>query len=184
MSSIRPANNADIKGIHEIYAPFCSPDAHEGFENSPPSLEEAGRRVSTILETFPWLVYEEEGRVLGYAHGVTYQARPSFAWNVAVSVYVAADRRKEGIGKKLYTALFADLRKQGYFNAFATISLPNQAAVALHKSLGFKEVGLMPGTSFKGEVFHDVALYHMQLQEPVKNPSLPKLYSEFLNKIS
>jgi len=178
MSSMRDAIAADSDQIRAIYAPFCTLSSPVSFENEQPSLEEAENRLKLIQQAFPWLVLEENGGIIGYAHGAVYQARAAFAWDVSVSIYLAREYRGKKLSKKLYAELFSLLRKQGYFNAYATIALPNVEAVALHKSMGFVEVGNLPKGMHKGGKWYDIGLFWLQLQEYQDAPALPKKYLE------
>jgi phosphinothricin acetyltransferase len=82
----------------------------------------------------------------------------------------------------LYTALFDLLRRQGYFNAYAGITLPNPASVGLHESMGFSTVGVYSRVGFKFGRWHDVVWLQLRLSdklEPVAEPSSPgKLFDD------
>ena len=51
-----------------------------------------------------------------------------------VTAYVREDRRGQGVGKRIYQALFTELSALGYCQAFAAIALPTDASVALHSN--------------------------------------------------
>jgi L-amino acid N-acyltransferase YncA len=101
---------------------------------------------------------------------------------VEVSVYVHPQAHRCGVGRALYAALFDLLRRQGYVNAYAGITLPNPASMGLHESLGFVNVGVFRRIGFKLDRWHDVAWLHFRLAEdprPLRDP-LPvvKLWRE------
>ena len=73
--------------------------------------------------------------------GLSGRKRSGYQWSVEVSVYVAAEARGRVAGRRLYTALFDLLRRQGYVTAFAGIALPNEASVGLHEAMGFRPIG-------------------------------------------
>ena len=75
MGNIRTATLADAQRVLDIYAPFCLPDAPQSFENVPPSLDEMRERIRFGLPSFPWLIYEEDGLVSGYASASLYMSR-------------------------------------------------------------------------------------------------------------
>ena len=75
--------------------------------------------------------------------------RAAYRWAADVSVYVAANRRGEGLGRSLYEALFERLRRQNFQIACAGITLPNDASVRLHEALGFLRVGVSPRIGWK-----------------------------------
>ena len=132
MPTIRLATKTDADQIQRIYAPFCHDDCPVSFEYEPPTVEEMGRRVAKVLERLPWLVCDSAGEVLGYVYAGVHKERAAYQWSVDVSAYVADGRRGSGIGRALYTSLFALLKFQGYVNAYAGTTLPNPASVGLH----------------------------------------------------
>ena len=134
---------SDAGQILEIYAPFCEATP-VSFETEPPSVDEMRQRINKTLESLPWLVCEQQGRVLGYAYASRHRERAGYRWSVDVSVYVRDGHRGRGLGRALYSSLFAILRLQGFYNILAGISLPNPASVALHESMGLRPIGVYP----------------------------------------
>jgi phosphinothricin acetyltransferase len=80
--------------------------------------------------------------VVGYAYAGRHRSRGTYQWSVEVSVYVAENQHRRGVGRALYTSLVECLRLQGFFHAYAGITLPNPASVGLDESLGFQPVGV------------------------------------------
>jgi len=78
---------------------------------------------------------------------------------------VRDDVRRQGVGKRLYAALFGALVDLGYFRAFAGIALPNPASVALHESAGFEPLGVYERVGFKHGAWRDVGWWQRTLQE-------------------
>lgn len=161
---IRSVQLADAGTIRDIYGPFVSKGAIS-FEIEPPDAAEMKRRIAAITERYPWLVFEVGGKVLGYAYAAAHHERHAYRWSVDVSVYLDSEARRRGVGRALYSALFEILRRQGYVNAYASITLPNPASVALHESLGFTPVGVHSGVGFKLGRWHDVAWYQLRLSD-------------------
>lgn len=172
-SGVRLARESDAASIHAIYAPIVR-DTVISFETEVPEVAEIARRIRTTLASLPWLVREEEGRVAGYAYASRHRERRAYQWSVDVSAYVDAAFRRRGIGRALYAALFERLVRQGYFNAYAGITLPNAASVGLHEALGFTPVGVYRGVGFKCGAWHDVGWWHRRLRDLVPNPQPPR----------
>jgi phosphinothricin acetyltransferase len=170
--TIRLANEDDAAQILEIYAPFCR-DSIVSFETEPPCLDEMRRRIAKTLPIFPWLVCDEARLVLGYAYGSKHRERAAYVWSADVSVYVRADRRRGGLGRALYTTLFAILRLQGYYNAVAGITLPNPGSEGLHRSMGFQPIGVYRNIGHKCGGWHDVAWSQLALRDPGPDPQPP-----------
>jgi phosphinothricin acetyltransferase len=169
---IRLATEADAGQVLEIYAPFCR-DTPVSFEMEPPSLDEMRRRMTAVLPSYPWLVCEEDGLVLGYAYASKHRERAAYIWSVDVSAYVRDGRRRGGLGRALYTSLFAILKLQGYYSALAGITLPNPGSEGLHRALGFQLVGVYRNIGYKCGVWHDVAWSRLALREPEPEPRPP-----------
>jgi phosphinothricin acetyltransferase len=132
------------------------------------------RRIRKTLEHFPWLVLDDGGAVAGYAYASKHRERPAYRWSVDVSVYVDPGYRRRGVGRALYAALFALLRPQGFFKAYAGITLPNPGSVGLHTAVGFAPVGVYRGVGFKHGAWHDVEWYQLELLPERPAPEEPR----------
>jgi phosphinothricin acetyltransferase len=158
MMHIRSAVEADAERILSIYRPYVEHTAIS-FESSLPSLDEMKQRISKIAKSYPWLVYEEQNRILGYAYASQFRERVAYQWSAEVSVYVHQDCLKQGVGRKLYRQLLDDLQEARFTNAIGVIALPNEASVALHRAMGFESVGTLKKIGLKFGVWHDVELW-------------------------
>jgi L-amino acid N-acyltransferase YncA len=159
-----------------IYAPSVEASPIS-FEEVPPDAAEMSARIARTSATHPWLVAESGGEVVGYAYACEHRTRPAYRWAADVSVYVAADRRGEGNGRRLYQELFDRLRSQGFRTACAGITLPNPASVALHEGLGFARVGIFRAIGWKEGAWRDVGWWQLELVpagvEPPSEPLTP-----------
>jgi phosphinothricin acetyltransferase len=171
-SSIRLATERDAEQIAAIYAPNVT-DSIVSFESEPPTAHQMRRRIENTLQRYPWLVCERQGRVLGYAYASAHGSRAAYRWSVDVSVYVHQQAHRTGVGRALYTSLFAALNLQGFYNAYAGATLPNPASVGLHESVGFRAVGVYRGVGYKLGGWHDVGWWHLPLRERVADPDPP-----------
>lgn len=146
--SIRPATERDVPRILEIYAPYVENTA-VSFEYTVPTPAAFTERFLKITARFPWLVWEENGVVLGYAYGSLPFERAAYQWSAAASVYLCAEAQGRGIGKALYAALERLLRLQGYRKVYAVITTANEASVAFHRAVGYRHTGTMPACGYK-----------------------------------
>jgi phosphinothricin acetyltransferase len=166
--TIRSVEVADARAIRDIYAPFVSESA-TSFEIEPPDVAAMARRIEEHREKYPWLVYDVAGEVLGYAYASPHRAaRKAYQWCVETSIYLHAQVRRRGLGRVLYASLFELLRRQGYVNAYAGITLPNPGSQRLHESMGFVPIGVYPRIGFKFGKWHDVLWSQLRLQEPAE----------------
>jgi len=97
---------------------------------------------------------------------------------VDVSVYVGEASRRRGIGRALYEALFPLLRVQGFYAAYAGITLPNAGSVGLHEALGFRPVGIYRDVGYKLGAWHDVGWWQLSLRERTQEPRPPRSLRE------
>jgi L-amino acid N-acyltransferase YncA len=171
--TIRLATQKDAGQILEIYAPFCVATP-VSFETEPPSLAEMRQRINNTLKSLPWLVCEHRRRMLGYAYASRHRERAAYRWSVDVSVYVRDGHRGSGLGRALYSSLFAILRLQGFYNILAGISLPNPASVSLHESMGLRRLGVYQRIGFKCGEWHDVGWWQLALRDPIDEPADPR----------
>lgn len=160
----------DAAGCLEIYAPFVR-DTAVSFEESVPSLADFEERIRATSEHYPWLVFDVDGAVAGYAYGSSHRYRAAYRWAADVSVYVAPVHHGKGIGRRLYAELFERLRRQGYHIACAGIALPNDASIGLHSAMGFEPVGVYRRIGWKAGAWHDVSWWQLELLPPTA--SLP-----------
>jgi phosphinothricin acetyltransferase len=147
-TSIRSVDPGDARAIQAIYAPFVS-DSATSFETIVPDVEEIRRRIDEQRARYPWIVFESNGTIAAYAYASAHRTRQAYRWSVDVSVYVERTFHRRGIGRALYQTLFDLLRRQRFVNAYAGITLPNPASVALHLSFGFREVGVYDEVGYK-----------------------------------
>lgn len=152
---IRSAQRTDAADLLAIYAPYVR-DTAITFETKVPTVADFEGRIDNILEKFPYLVAEVDGSPVGYAYASTYYARAAYDWTVECSVYVAQDRRGQGIGKALYEQLERELMAAGFKNFLACIALPNPASIALHEQLGYEQVAHFKKVGYKFEKWHDI----------------------------
>jgi L-amino acid N-acyltransferase YncA len=178
-SHIRLACPADAGAIQAIYAPVVD-HTPISFEALVPTVEEMRQRIEQTLKTFPWLVYEDDIGILGYVYASQHRVRAGYQWSVDVSVYVHERSRRQGIGRKLYTSLFELLCRQGFYNVYAGITLPNPASVALHEAMGMEPVGVYEKVGYKLGAWHDVGWWQGQLQEHHAHPSPPRKLPEIV----
>jgi phosphinothricin acetyltransferase len=167
---IRLAGAADAAAIAAIYRPYVE-QSRISFEEQAPDAAEIGRRMANPIH--PWLVADEEGRVLGYASTSAMRNRPAYRWSVETGVYVAPDAQGRGIGRQLLAAHLDLLERQGFVTVIAGIALPNDASVALHEKLGFTLSGIERGVGFKLGEWVDVGRWQKDLAPRSDKPTEP-----------
>jgi phosphinothricin acetyltransferase len=175
--AIRLAARGDGDALAAIYRPAVEGIA--SFETAVPTGAEMDERAARTLARLPWLVCEIDGAVAGYAYASRHRERDAYRWTAEVSAYVGERFRRRGVGRALYTSLIALLTAQRIATLVAGIALPNDASVALHRSMGFVPLGVFHRVGFKHGRAVDVAWMERHVfpgdapVEPVALPDLP-----------
>ena len=181
---IRGARDHDAVGIAAVYRPYVLESAIS-FELDPPGAEQICQRM-LAAPRLPWFVAVRSDAVrsdavrgdavrgdvvVGYAYASRHRERPAYRWSVDVTVYLLPAERGRGTGRALYDTLLAAVTELGYVSAFAGITLPNEASVALHEALGFRPVGVFARAGFKQGRWHDVGWWQRTLRAA---PAIPR----------
>lgn len=181
---LRLATPDDAAAIRSIYAPYVE-STPVSFEAEPPTVAELADRIERTLEKYPWIVCEAGGEsddaagdeadseVVGYAAGSSLRSMAAYEWSVELSVYVADDAQRSGVGTALYESLLAVLERQGYYSTYAAMTLPNPASTRLHERLGFEPVGTFPAAGYTAGEWRDVKWWYRPLAEHPADPEPP-----------
>lgn len=158
---LRFATLDDAAALLAIYAPYIGTPVT--FEYTVPSLADFRGRIETISGDYPYLVWEEDGVILGYAYAHRHMERAAYQWNAELSVYLDGYARGRGLGTKLYAALIELLKLQGIRNVFGCVTLPNERSEALHRAMGFELVGKYSMAGYKNDRWRDVGWFQKQI---------------------
>lgn len=169
---LRIATPADAISMLEIYTPFI---LNTGItqEVDLPTVEEFRQRIETGSRNFPWLVAEEEGKLLGYAYASKHRERAGYQWCVETSIYIHPEAYGSGIARQLYLTLLRFLQHMGYHNAYAVITLPNPASIRFHEKTGFEYFTTFEKIGFKLGQWHDVGWMRYTLKGHTEPPQPP-----------
>lgn len=181
---IRIARVEDAARIREIYSYYVENTAIT-FEVEVPTVEEFENRISRTLRKYPYFVYEDEGKIVGYTYASPYKFRKAYDWAVETSIYVDKDYRKGGIGRKLYDALEYALRLMHITNMNACIGYPTEnekyvtrASEQFHEHLGFIPAARFHNVAYKFDQWFDVIWMEKFLQEHPEKPKEKKDFEE------
>lgn len=161
---VRPATEADLEGLNDVYNEYVR-TAHYTFDVEPMTIE-ARRDWFTHYGPsgrYRVIVATAGDAVIGYASSSRYRTKAAYETSVETSIYLDAEATGQGIGTKLYTALFSALKGEDVHRAYAGISLPNPASIALHEKFGFKRAGLYTEQGRKFDRYWDVAWFEKAL---------------------
>jgi len=155
--SIRRASELDAQRIAEIYNWYVL-NTTVTFETEPVASNEMSERIKSKLEGHDWIVGEWNHEIIGYAYYGSFRPRAAYQHTVESTVYLDQRSTRRGFGKRIYSALIQSANERGFRQLIGVIALPNAASLALHKALGFREMGTLQGVGHKFGRDVDVAL--------------------------
>ena len=159
---IRPADISDAESIAEIYNSEVSASTAT-FDLVPRSLADQRTWLIDRSGAHAVLVAElDDGSIAGFASLSPFHSRPAYSTTVENSVYVHTDRRRSGIALALMEALIETARSHGFHSMIARIS-GAESSVALHKKLGFEQVGVEREVGRKFGRWLDVTILQLML---------------------
>ncbi|MDR3509993.1 MAG: GNAT family N-acetyltransferase [Caulobacteraceae bacterium] len=161
---IRAAVAEDAPALAAIYAHHVA-HGFGTFEEIAPGAEEMARRLAAVTgRGLPYLVAEIDGRVAGFAYAGPFRTRTAYRYTVEDSVYVAAERQGQGVGKALLTAVIAACEPLGLRQVVAMIGdAANGGSIGLHRACGFQPAGVLSAVGFKAGRWVDVVI----MQKPL-----------------
>lgn len=193
LRKIRVASPEDAPEILAIYAPYVEKTAIT-FEYDIPSLPEFRGRIERTLKKYPYLVAEQDGEILGYAYTSAFVGRAAYQWAEETTIYLKGNKRKTGLGRKLYRALEDICRARNVLNLNACIGWPEaedtyltRNSAQFHGHLGYRMVGEFQKCGYKfGRWYNMVWMEKLLGEHPdVPEPVIPfpELKAEVLEKI-
>lgn len=103
------------------------------------------------------------GKPVGWACSGRFKDKAAYETSIETSVYCAPGYTNRGLGRRLYETLYESLRGEDIHRAYAGITLPNEASVALHVAMRFRLIGTQQQVGRKFGRFWDVALYEREM---------------------
>lgn len=160
--NIRKADENDAEAIAKIYNWYVL-NTPITFETEVVSTVEMKRRILEKRLKYDWQVGEVGHEIVGYAYYGAFHERAAYGYTVESSIYLPLKSIGRGFGKVLYSNLIESARKHGFLEMIGLISLPNPGSVALHRKMGFHEVGVMKNVGYKSEKYINVGIWQLSL---------------------
>ena len=163
---IRPATEADLPAVTEIYA-HAVLHGTATFELIPPNLTEMTRRFTSLIDGgYPYLAASLEGRAVGYAYAGPYRPRPAYRFTVENSVYLQPAIHRRGIGLLLLQRLITECEARAYRQMIAVIGdSANAGSIGVHTKTGFQMIGTHPSVGLKFGRWLDTVMMQLPLGE-------------------
>lgn len=160
---VRDASDPDMHAITDLYNHYIKHTVIT-FEEVLINSDEMLTRLRTVQSGgLPWLVAEDNTRILGYAYAVPFRQRSAYRHTVESSVYLAPDAVGRGVGSRLYRSLLKRLEVAGIHAVIGGIALPNAGSVALHERVGFHKVAHLEQVGKKFDRWVDVGYWQIVL---------------------
>jgi L-amino acid N-acyltransferase YncA len=159
---IRNASTNDAKQIVDIYNYYVL-NSVVTFDEEPFSEEDFKERIEIISSQYPFIVFEEDHQILGYAYANMFRQKPAYNKTVETTIYLKHGVQRRQIGTQLYTELLKKLKDQNYHAIIGGLTLPNEASVRLHERFGFKQVACFKEVGFKFNTWLDVGFWELIL---------------------
>lgn len=160
---IRNVQLSDAKRIAEIYNPYIK-DTIITFEEELVTEEDIAERIKYVTKkNFPYIVYEENGNVVGYAYLSNWRSRSAYDITLETSVYIDEKAQAKGLGTILYEELINKAREINIHSLIGVISLPNPISQKLHEKFNFELVGNFKESGLKFNKLIDVEFWQLIL---------------------
>lgn len=187
---LRTARLSDAARLVEIYAPYVT-DTAITFEYEVPSVEEFRSRIEKTLEKYPYIVAEQNGRILGYTYASAFARRAAYNWSVELSIYLDMEIRRQGIGGRLYKAMEEILKEMHILNMNACISWPKaedeyltKNSVQFHEHMGFRLAGEFHASGYKFGRWYNVVWMEKMIGDHPENPKPVRAFPEIREKFA
>ena len=161
---IRAVKLVDAREIAEIYNYYIL-NSCVTFEELALSTEEMRVRIEACSSKFPWLVFEKDQEIIGYAYASAWKPRSAYKLTVESTVYLKKEATKNGIGSLLYAALISQLTDLGFHAVIGGISLPNKASITLHEKFGFEKIAQFKEVGYKFKKWIDVGYWELLINK-------------------
>jgi phosphinothricin acetyltransferase len=159
---IRNVRIEDSKDIADIYNHYIL-NTCITFETEKLSSKDMEERIQKKINKEPWIVYEENNKVVGYAYVGEWRSKAAFNFTKEVSVYLGLEQKSKGIGTKLMEELINKCKECGIHTLISVVTVPNDISEALHEKFGFKKAGYFEEVGFKQEKWLDVVFWQLHI---------------------
>jgi phosphinothricin acetyltransferase len=159
---IRSAKLSDAQALCDIYNRYIT-ETTITFEEAPIKAKEMKSRIRDVMRNYPWLVYEEDGKIAGYTYASRWKERSAYRYSVETGIYLDSGYIGRGIGTKLKGKLLKELKKKSIHSVICGIALPNPASIALCEKFGFTRIAHFKEVGFKLNKWVDVGYWELIL---------------------
>jgi len=145
---VGPAQSSDLVAVAAIYDHWPRTSTAT-FDVMQPPLSWWQAKLDSTDAGDHFLVVRDDDAVLGFAYSGAFRTRPAYALTRETSVYLARQAMGRGAGSRLYSELLWLLRHDRVHLVVAVVAQPNPTSNAMHRALGFTEVGTLDEVGLK-----------------------------------
>ncbi len=160
---IRHATRNDIAEMTEIYNYVIERNSAT-YDIETKTIEQRTQWFDSHKENNPILVFELNGKVMGYAGLSPFGSDDGYVYSVKLCIYLHKDSRGEGIGTELMEEIISLAKSMDNIHTIVSeITETNLASIAIHESFGFHYVGMLKEVGYKFGEFHDMLFYQLMV---------------------
>jgi len=156
---VEPKDAAEICGIYNFYVV----NTVISFEEQAVSVSEMEKRIRDITAKYPWLVIEENGKILGYGYINEYRSRCAYRYTAEITIYLKNGEEGKGLGTELMRRIIEETRNRDIHSLISAIAIPNERSVSIHEKFGFEKIGHFKEVGFKFNHWIDVGYWELVL---------------------
>jgi phosphinothricin acetyltransferase len=160
---IRTATREDLEPIRAIYNHYVQTSTCT-YQTEP---ETAEARLAWFLAhgpEHPITVCEADGAIVGWGSLSRYNPREGYRATAESSIYIREAMHRRGLGKAMLLDLLGRAVALGHHTVIAGVSADQEASLALHRALGFVDVGHLREVGHKFGRWLDVVYLQKMLR--------------------
>ncbi len=160
---LRMASEADVPQMNAIYNTYIV-DSHVSFDTEPWTDDERlGWFRERVAAGYPIIVACEGDTVIGISWSGPYRPKAAYRLSAETTIVLAEGEFGKGIATGMYSKMMELLTDAKFHRAYAIITLPKDASIALHRKLGFREIGVLEEAGFKNGKYHSTLMMEREL---------------------
>ena len=159
---IRPVHINDAQELLDMYNYYVI-NTTVTFDIEPLTLDVFKEKIKQIITEYPFIVFEENNDILGYAYGSRFRPRAAYNYVAESTVYVKHTAHGNQIGSKLYAELIRLLKKTNLHTVLGVLTIPNEASIKLHEKFGFEQVANLREVGFKFGEWQHIGIWQLTL---------------------